>query len=108
MRVPALVCATALAGSLLTLAPLTRTVAAQGRCFHAPGTPACNTQPVPPPFAATGWKTTALEQITFRVANPQAESAFYAAVMGWTVRTSGTDHIVMDVGDWGKIGRAHV
>ena len=70
----------------------------QGRCIRAYGTPACNTDPVPP-FESTGWRTTSLDHITFRVADPQKEAAFYAALMGWTVRADDGKQVVMDAGD---------
>lgn len=76
---------------------------AQGRCIRAYGTPACNTDPIAPVFEPTGWRTTALEHITFRVAEPQKEAAFYAALMGWTVRRDDGAQVVVDVGDWGTV-----
>lgn len=79
------------------------TVAAQGRCIRAYGTPACNTDSIPPVFARTGWRTTSLDHIAFRVANPQKEAAFYVALMGWKVRSDDGKRIVMDVGDWGTV-----
>src|SRR3954465_8722063 len=62
-------------------------LAAQGRCMLTFGTPGCNTTEVKPVFEPTGWKTTALDHITFRVADYQKEAAFYVALMGWTVRS---------------------
>ena len=41
-------------------------VFAQGRCMLTFGAPACNTSDIPPVFAPTGWKTVALEHVTFR------------------------------------------
>jgi len=76
-------------------------LSAQGRCIRAYGTPACNTDPIPPAFAKTGWRTTGLDHITWRVVDPQAEAAFYAAVMGWRSRSSSDAKVVMDIGDWG-------
>ena len=76
---------------------------AQGRCIRAYGTPACNTDPIPRPFDPTEWRTTALEHITFRVADPQREAAFYAALMGWTIRSSDRTLVVMDIGSWGTV-----
>ena len=76
---------------------------AQGRCIRAYGTPACNTDPIPRPFDPTAWRTTALEHITFQVADPQKEAAFYAALMGWTIRTSDRTGVVMDIGSWGTV-----
>ena len=76
---------------------------AQGRCIRAYGTPACNTDPITPVFARTGWRTTSLDHITFRVADPQKEAAFYVALMGWKVRSDDGRRVVMDVGDWGTV-----
>jgi len=74
---------------------------AQGRCIRAYGTPACNTDPIPAVFARTGWHTTGIDHITWRVAEPQKEAAFYSAVMGWTLRSDDGKQVVMDIGDWG-------
>ena len=74
---------------------------AQGRCIRAYGTPACNTDSIPPVFARTGWRTMALEHITWRVVEPQKEAAFYSALMGWKVRSDDGARVVMDMGDWG-------
>jgi len=74
---------------------------AQGRCIRAFGTPACNTDPIKPVFDRTGWRTTGLDHITWRVADPQKEAAFYAALMGWKVRSDNGARVVMDIGDWG-------
>src|SRR6185312_16174158 len=76
-------------------------LAAQGRCIRAYGTPACNTDPIPPVFAKTGWRTTGLDHITWRVADPKTEAAFYAALMGWKVRSKSSTRVVIDIGDWG-------
>lgn len=74
---------------------------AQGRCIRAFGTPACNTDPIKPVFDKTGWRTTGLDHITFRVADPQKEAAFYSALMGWKQRSDNGTRVVMDMGDWG-------
>jgi len=76
-------------------------LSAQGRCIRAYGTPACNTDPIKPVFERTGWRTTGLDHITWRVADPQKEAAFYVALMGWKVRSSDSKKVVMDIGDWG-------
>src|SRR5215208_3774922 len=76
---------------------------AQGRCIRAYGTPACNTDSIAPVFARTGWRTTSLDHITFRVAEPQKEAAFYAALMGWKTRSENEQRVVMDMGDWGTV-----
>jgi len=85
--------------AFLTLAPNAH---AQGRCIRAYGTPACNTDPISPVFARTGWRTTSLDHIAFRVADPQKEAAFYVALMGWKVRSDDGNRVVMDIGDWGS------
>jgi catechol 2,3-dioxygenase-like lactoylglutathione lyase family enzyme len=88
------------AAAVICSAPLT--LAAQGRCIRAYGTPACNTDPIAPVFAKTGWRTTGLDHITWRVADPKTEAAFYAALMGWKVRSVDPTRVVMDMGDWGS------
>lgn len=85
----------------VAMAATPRTGMAQGRCIRAYGTPACNTDPIPPVFAKTGWRTTGLDNITFRVADPKKEAAFYVALMGWKVRSDDGARVVMDMGDWG-------
>jgi catechol 2,3-dioxygenase-like lactoylglutathione lyase family enzyme len=76
---------------------------AQGRCMRTFGIPACNTDPIPPVFKPTGWKTVALDHLLFHVADHQKEAAFYAAVMGWTLRNDDGKQAVMDVGNWGTV-----
>jgi catechol 2,3-dioxygenase-like lactoylglutathione lyase family enzyme len=76
---------------------------AQGRCMRTFGSPACNTTPIPPLFEPTGWRTTALDHVTFRVADYQKEAAFYIALMGWTLRSDDGKQAVLDVGDWGSV-----
>jgi catechol 2,3-dioxygenase-like lactoylglutathione lyase family enzyme len=89
-----------LLASLVTLS--TGSLAAQGRCIRAYGTPACNTDSIPAVFARTGWRTTALDHIRFKVADPATEAAFYTALMGWRVRSETPQQVVMDMGDWGS------
>ena len=55
-------CGLALGG--LAVAAVT---SAQGRCMTTFGSPACNTADIPPVFAPTGWKTVALDHVTFHV-----------------------------------------
>ncbi len=76
---------------------------AQGRCMTTFGAATCVTTEIPPVFAPTGWKTTAIEQITFRVADYKKEAAFYAALMGFTLREDDGKQAVMDVGQWGTV-----
>ncbi len=89
--------------AIVAVASTPSKAAAQGRCIRAYGTPACNTDSIAPVFARTGWRTTSLDHITFRVAEPQKEAAFYAALMGWKVRSDDGKRVVMDVGDWGTV-----
>lgn len=77
------------------------TAVAQGRCIRVYGTPACNTDPIKPVFERTGWRTTGLDHITFRVADAHKEAAFYSALMGWKVRSADAKRVVMNVGEWG-------
>jgi catechol 2,3-dioxygenase-like lactoylglutathione lyase family enzyme len=54
-------------------------------------------------FAPTGWKTIALDHIAFRVADYKKEAAFYAALMGWTLRSDDGTKAIMDIGNWGSV-----
>jgi len=76
---------------------------AQGRCMTTYGSPACNTADVTPVFAPTGWKTVALDHVTFHVPDYKKEAAFYIALMGWTLRRDDGTQAVMDLGDWGTV-----
>jgi catechol 2,3-dioxygenase-like lactoylglutathione lyase family enzyme len=90
--------------AVIALELVAQSVAAgQGRCIRAFGTPSCNTDPIAPVFAQTGWRTVSLNRIAFRVADPQKEAAFYAALMGWKLRRDDGARVVMDVGDWGTV-----
>jgi catechol 2,3-dioxygenase-like lactoylglutathione lyase family enzyme len=75
---------------------------AQGRCMLTFGTPACNTTDIAPIFPPTGWKTVALDHITFRTADYRKEAAFYIALMGWKLRSDDGTQAVLDMGDWGS------
>ena len=79
-----------------------RTGFAQGRCMLTFGTPGCNTTDIAPVFEPTGWKTVALDHLTFQVADYQKEAAFYSALMGWTCRSDDGQQAVLDIGDWGS------
>jgi len=80
----------------------------QGRCRDGYGTRPCPlteevaTAPIKPVFASTGWKTVALDHITFRMADYQKEAAFYVALMGWKLRSDDGKQAVLDIGDWGS------
>jgi catechol 2,3-dioxygenase-like lactoylglutathione lyase family enzyme len=75
---------------------------AQGRCMLTFGTPACNTTDITPIFEPTGWKTLALDHLTFQAADYRKEAAFYVALMGWTLRSDDGKQAVLDMGDWGS------
>jgi catechol 2,3-dioxygenase-like lactoylglutathione lyase family enzyme len=75
---------------------------AQGRCMLTFGTPACNTTDITPIFAPTGWKTVALDHLTFQAADYHKEAAFYFALMGWKLRSDDGKQAVLDMGDWGS------
>jgi catechol 2,3-dioxygenase-like lactoylglutathione lyase family enzyme len=80
----------------------------QGSCQNGYNTPRCPmskevaTAPIAPLFAPTGWKTAALEQITFQVPDYRKEAAFYIALMGWKLRSDDGKQAVLDIGDWGS------
>lgn len=92
----------------VAVSPLAPSVFAQGRCRDGYGTPSCPlsgdvaTAPIPPPFASTGWKTIALDHLTFAMPDYQKEAAFYVALMGWTLRSDDGTQAVLDIGDWGS------
>jgi catechol-2,3-dioxygenase len=85
-----------------------RTALGQGLCRDGYGQPRCPlsreaaTAPIPPVFAPTGWKTTALESITFEMEDYQQEAAFYVALLGWNLRSDDGHRAVLDIGDWGS------
>jgi catechol 2,3-dioxygenase-like lactoylglutathione lyase family enzyme len=87
-------------GGAAATAPFT--AFAQGRCMLTPGTPACNTADIAPIFPPTGWKTVALDHLTFQVADYRKEAAFYVALMGWKLRSDDGSQAVLDMGDWGS------
>ena len=80
----------------------------QGRCRDGYGTRICPlteeaaTAPIQPVFAATGWKTVALDHITFEMPDYRKEAAFYVALMGWKLRSDDGKQAVLDIGDWGS------
>lgn len=87
---------------------LAATAFGQGHCRDGYGTHDCPltrelaTAPIKPVFAPTGWKTVALDQITFLTPHYQKEAAFYIALMGWTLRRDDGKQAVLDIGDWGS------
>src|SRR4051794_24335257 len=79
----------------------------QGRCRDGYGTPDCPltrelaTGPIEPVFAPSGWKTVALDHITFLMPDYRKETAFYIALMGWKLRHDDGQQAVLDIGRWG-------
>jgi predicted enzyme related to lactoylglutathione lyase len=84
--------------------PLARALG-QGQCAgrDRDTTAACNKTPFKAPFEPTGWKTVLLDHFRMQVTDPQREAAFYAAFLGWKVRSSENGVIAMDIGDWGGV-----
>jgi hypothetical protein len=72
------------------------------------GTPGCPltrelaTAPIKPVFAPTGWKTLALDHITFLTPDYRKEATFYVALMGWQLRSDDSKQAVLDIGGWGS------
>ncbi len=80
----------------------------QGHCRDGYETQSCPmtekaaTVPIKPVFAPTGWKTVALDHITFETPDYRNEAAFYIALMGWKLRSDDGTQAVLDIGDWGS------
>jgi catechol 2,3-dioxygenase-like lactoylglutathione lyase family enzyme len=89
-------------------APFAVSLLGQGRCHNGYDTATCPmtkdvaTAPIKPLFAPTGWKTVALEHISFQVPDYHKEAAFYVALMGWKLRSDDGKQAVLDIGDWGS------
>jgi len=75
---------------------------AQGRCMTTFGSPSCNTSETPSVFGPTGWKTVALDHVTFNMVDYRKEAAFYVALMGWAPRSDDGSQAVLDIGPWGS------
>src|SRR3954467_12245510 len=84
--------------------PLSRALG-QGRCAgrDADTTANCLKTPAKAPFDPTGWKTVLLDHFHMRATDAQAQAAFYAAFLGWKVRSNDGNEIYMDIGDWGGV-----
>jgi catechol 2,3-dioxygenase-like lactoylglutathione lyase family enzyme len=85
-------------------APLSR-MFAQGQCAGraTDTTAACQKTPMPAPFKPTGWKTVLMDHFSMKVTDAEREAAWYAAFLGWKVRSNDADGIYMDIGDWGGV-----
>jgi catechol 2,3-dioxygenase-like lactoylglutathione lyase family enzyme len=91
-------------GMAAVAAPLARAFG-QGQCAgrDRDTTAACNKTPFKAPFDSTGWKTVLLDHFNMQVTDAEREAAFYAALMGWKVRSNDGNEIYMDIGDWGGV-----
>ena len=65
--------------------------------------PPPDTTPAALPFEATGWQTVLLDHFSCQAADYQKETAYYAALMGWKIRSDDGKQAVLDIGDWGGI-----
>jgi catechol 2,3-dioxygenase-like lactoylglutathione lyase family enzyme len=78
---------------------------AQGQCAgrDKDTTAACGKTVMPPPFKPTGWKTVLMDHFSMKVTDAEKEAAWYAAFLGWKVRSNDANGIYMDIGDWGGV-----
>ncbi len=78
---------------------------AQGQCAgrDRDTTAACQKAEMKAPFAPTGWKTTLMDHFSMKVTDAEREAAWYAAFLGWKVRSNDANGIYMDIGDWGGV-----
>ena len=78
---------------------------AQGQCAGraADTTAACGKVPMKAPFKPTGWKTVLMDHFSMKVTDAEKEAAWYAAFLGWKVRSNDENGIYMDIGDWGGV-----
>jgi len=87
---------------------LTTLAFGQGKCRDGYGTQSCPlpqevaTAPTEPVFAPTGWKTVALDHITFEMPDYRKEAAFYVTLIGWKLRSDDGKQAVLDMGDSGS------
>ena len=95
-------------GAAAVGAPFISFAFGQGQCRDGYGTQSCPlkakaaTAPIKPVFAPTGWKTVALDHITFQMLDYRKEAAFYVSLMGWKLRSDDGKQAVLDMGDWGS------
>jgi catechol 2,3-dioxygenase-like lactoylglutathione lyase family enzyme len=56
------------------------------------------------PAAAAPWKTTALDHISYAVADYKKSAAFYSGLMGWEIRSdNGKNQCTLGIGNIGEI-----
>jgi catechol 2,3-dioxygenase-like lactoylglutathione lyase family enzyme len=87
---------------LLTALVAIATVPAQLFGQDAPGgrgQPQRDATPLVPPFEPTGWKTVWLDHLNYQCVDYKKAAAFYATLMGWTVRTDDGKQAVLDIGE---------
>jgi len=90
-------------GVALSFAPPT-VASAQGRCGgDRAGTAMCDTTPAKAPFAATGWKTVALDHFSIQATDYKKEAAYFSTLMNWKLRSDDGTKAVLDVGDIGAV-----
>ncbi|HEV8445496.1 MAG TPA: hypothetical protein VGQ44_01705 [Gemmatimonadaceae bacterium] len=84
--------------------PLSRAFG-QGQCAgrDRDTSAACIKTPMKAPFEPTGFKTVLLDHFNMQVTDAEKEAAFYAAFLGWKVRSNDGKEIYMDIGDWGGV-----
>ena len=58
-----------------------------------------DTTPLVPPFEPTGWKTVWLDHLNYQCVDYRKAAAFYAALMGWKVRSDDGGQAVLDIGE---------
>lgn len=58
-----------------------------------------DTTPLVPPFEATGWKTVWLDHLNYQCTDYGKAAAFYAALMGWKVRSDDGKQALLDIGE---------
>jgi catechol 2,3-dioxygenase-like lactoylglutathione lyase family enzyme len=60
--------------------------------------------PIAQAFEPTGWKTAALDHISFSVSDYRRSAAFYRDLMGWTIRSdNGASQATLDINGLGEI-----
>jgi catechol 2,3-dioxygenase-like lactoylglutathione lyase family enzyme len=58
-----------------------------------------DTTPLVLPFEPTGWRTVWLDHLNYQCVDYEKAAAFYAALMGWKVRSDDGKQAVLDIGD---------
>lgn len=81
-------------------AALPTSIFGQGRCGGArAGMAGCDTVPAKPPFEPTGWKTVYMDHFTAQAVDYKKETAYFAALMNWRVRSDDGTRAILDIGD---------